>query len=231
MENHNLCEAVRDIPPGAARRCWTLRADNHGHHHGRVRLSECPLYLELQWRPTAEDTVQRVGVFRLDLTGLLRGGFIRPDPADSHGPDARLRIVRADDGNFYVQTNERGPRLLLARGASAVPASATAPPTPSAGEPPVTRIYVEYADGSSDDMRLLQRGRCPLFDLQRKRPDTEMRSLGAHTAGAIAAILFRTAVTTERTEYPIHDPKLIAVLRQWFEQTPSQKERDGSQSG
>ena len=49
MENHGLCEVVQDIPPGVARRRWTLRADNHGHHHNRVRLSECPLYLELRW--------------------------------------------------------------------------------------------------------------------------------------------------------------------------------------
>lgn len=114
MANHNLCEVVQDIPPGAARRRWTLRADNHGHYHGIVRRSECPLYLELDWRPTAVDSVRGVGVFRLNLTGLLRDRYIRPEPADSHGPNVRLRIIRADDGSFYVQTNEHGPRLLLA---------------------------------------------------------------------------------------------------------------------
>jgi hypothetical protein len=95
-------------------------------------------------------------------------------------------------------------------------------------EPPVTRIQLEYADGSSDDIRLLSRGVCPLFRLSRQRPDTKMRDLGAHTAGAIAAILFRTAVNTERTEYPFNDPKLIAVLRQWFEEKPIEKGQDGS---
>ncbi len=116
MENHHLSEVVQDIPPGVARRRWTLRTDNHGHHHGIVRLSECPLYLELHWRPTVVDSVRRVGVFRLDLTSLLRDGYIRPEPADSHGPDVRLRIIQADDGSFYVQTNRNGPRLLLANG-------------------------------------------------------------------------------------------------------------------
>jgi hypothetical protein len=96
-------------------------------------------------------------------------------------------------------------------------------------EPPVTRIYVEYADGSSDDIRLLQRGACPLFGLRRKRPDTEISDLGAHTAGAVAAILFRTAVTTERTEYPFDDPKLVAVLRQWFDEKPKQKGQERNQ--
>src|SRR6266436_6729575 len=101
MENHNLCKVVQDIPPNAAKRRWTLRADNHGHHNSIVQLSESPLYLHLHWRPTAVDSVRRVGVFRLDLTGLLRDGYIRPEPADSHGPDVRLRIIRADDGSFY----------------------------------------------------------------------------------------------------------------------------------
>jgi hypothetical protein len=115
MENHNLCEVVQDIPPGAAKCCWTLRADNHGHHHSRIRLSKSPLYLELHWRPTADDSAQRVGVFRLDLTGLLRDGYIRPEQKDSYGSNVRLRVFRADDGSFYVQTNQHGPRLLLCK--------------------------------------------------------------------------------------------------------------------
>src|SRR5437773_744195 len=102
-----------NISPGAMMRRWTLRADNHGHHHGIVRLSECPLYLELQWRPTAVDSVRPVGVFRLDLPDLLRQRYVRSEPVGSHGPAVRLRIVLADDGSFYVQTNKHGPRLLL----------------------------------------------------------------------------------------------------------------------
>ena len=114
MQNHNLCEAVQVVPPSAAHRHWTLRTDNHGHHHGRVSVSECPLYLELDWRRSADDSVRRVGVFRLDLTDLLRDGYIRPEQKDSQSSDVRLRIFRADDGSFYVQTNQHGPRLLLA---------------------------------------------------------------------------------------------------------------------
>jgi len=85
-------------------------------------------------------------------------------------------------------------------------------------QPPVTHIHLDYADGSSDKITLLQLGDCPLFRLERKRPDSEMRNLGAYTAGAIAGLLFRTAATTERTEKPFDDPRLIAVLRQWFDQ-------------
>jgi hypothetical protein len=120
------------------------------------------------------------------------------------------------------------PPVAYVHRASAPLTNAGAPCKAPTSEPPVTRIHIEYADGSSDDITLLQRGECPLFDLRRKRPETEMRSLGAHSAGAIAAILFRTAATTERTEYPFHDPKLLAVLRQWFEQPP-QSGQEGSQ--
>lgn len=114
MEQHNLCEFVEDFPRGVKCRRWVLRAEYQGgHHHAKVHLSECPLYLELHWHLAADDQVRRVGVFRLDLTGLLRGGYVRRDPKESRDPNVRLRIVRDDDGNFYVQTNQLGPRFLL----------------------------------------------------------------------------------------------------------------------
>jgi hypothetical protein len=56
-----------------------------------------------------------------------------------------------------------------------------------------------------------------------------MCNLGAYSAGAIAGLLFRTAVTTERTEKPFDDPKLKAVLRQWFDQPPKKSSQEGSQ--
>jgi|SRR5579862_6459047 len=101
-------------PPGSHVRKWILRHDNDGHHHGIVRLSESPLYLFLSWRETAAHSPRRVGAFRLNLPELVLGGYVRTEPADSSGPSIRLRIVRADDGRFYVQTNDGGPRVLLA---------------------------------------------------------------------------------------------------------------------
>ena len=113
-KGRDLCVAVDAAPCGARIRRWTLRDDNSSHHHGLVRLSESPLYVDLSWRRTATDPPQRVGIFRLNLPDLLRGGYIRLDPSDSLGTDARLRIVRADHGKFYVQANQHGPRILLA---------------------------------------------------------------------------------------------------------------------
>ena len=109
-------ETVQKIPLGAACRRWTLRADNNGHHHGVVQLSESPLYLELRWRRTAFDPVLPVGVFRLELPALLRDGFIRPETTRSPQSDARLRVVREADGRFFVQVNKDGPKMLLTSG-------------------------------------------------------------------------------------------------------------------
>jgi hypothetical protein len=117
MEAQNFFEAVRDIPPDAASRHWTLhtyyRCAGGSHWHSKVSLSETPLYLELRCRLNRFGSVHRVGIFRLDLNALLRDDYIRPESKGSH-ENVRLRIFRTDDGSFYVQTNQRGPRLLLA---------------------------------------------------------------------------------------------------------------------
>jgi hypothetical protein len=112
MKKHTLCERVTDIPCGVTARRWSLLADEDAEHDGKVRLSESPLYLELHWRLPADGSEQEVGTFWFDLDGLLRDGYIRYDPKDSHGPDVRVRFVR-DDGRFYLQTNRKGPRFLL----------------------------------------------------------------------------------------------------------------------
>jgi hypothetical protein len=111
MSNLNACMEIQALPPGVPVRRWTLRNDNNSHHHGSVRLSESPLYLDLSWRPTAADRPQPVGTFRLDLVALHGAGCIR-----SESPGClRLRIVRTEDGCFYVQAKRDGPRELLVR--------------------------------------------------------------------------------------------------------------------
>ena len=117
-ENHKLCQVVQRIPPDAAKRHWKLRADYRcaggSHWHGKVSLSESPLYLELDWHSTANEPTENVGIFRLDLIELLRCRHIRLESEDSHCSDVRLRVFRADDGNFYVQINQDEPPLFFA---------------------------------------------------------------------------------------------------------------------
>lgn len=123
-----LVETAEGVPPGAKVRTWTLREDNNAHFHGVVRFSESPLYLELSWRPSAMGQVTRVGLFKLNLHGLLEGRYVRHNPVGSNGPELRLRIVRAADGLFYIQARRDSPRIELApvrNGASTVGSSRT----------------------------------------------------------------------------------------------------------
>lgn len=68
----------------------------------------------------------------------------------------------------------------------------------STSEPQVAQIRIEYEDGRFDDIKLVPNPGLPLYGLDRVQPSKPERSLGAHSAGAIAALLFR--ITTHRTE-------------------------------
>ena len=83
--------------------------------------------------------------------------------------------------------------------------------------PSVSHINVEYIDGSSDTISLIQDGDFPLFSLTRKRANDESVSLGAHTSGAIAALLFITAISNSYHEYSVQDPKILLLHRYWTE--------------
>lgn len=113
MQNLNLCQRVETIPDGAKTRRWVLNDATNSNYHSVVHLGESPLYLHFSWRHSSQDSIQFVGIFRLDLPGLLQHGYVRTEPKDSYGPEIRLRIVRARDGDFYIQVNQDGPRLLL----------------------------------------------------------------------------------------------------------------------
>jgi len=81
----------------------------------------------------------------------------------------------------------------------------------------VARIQIEYTDGSSDAMNLIQEGDLPLFSLDRKKAGKESISLGAHTGGAIAALLYITLATNQRTDYSVTDKRVLALARSWNE--------------
>ena len=83
----------------------------------------------------------------------------------------------------------------------------------STSKPQVAQIRIEYEDGSFDEIKLVPNPGLPLYGLDRTQPGKPSRSLGAHSAGAIAALLFRTALTTRRIEYSFRDPKIAALLR------------------
>ncbi len=109
----HLCEMIAHAPDGASIRKWTLREDNNSHHHGVVSITESPLFLELSIRATSKSEPNLVGLFKLDLRGLLKNGYIRYEPACAEGPEVRLRVKKAFNGVIYIQVNDDSPRLML----------------------------------------------------------------------------------------------------------------------
>ena len=79
----------------------------------------------------------------------------------------------------------------------------------------ISRIRIDYSDGSYDSIKLIQEGDFPLYSLDRNKARMESVSLGAHTAGAIAALMFMTAISYQQTEYIAHDPKVGALITAW----------------
>lgn len=113
MHDSTLCQKVQQAPAGAKTRRWVLNDATNSNYHSVVNVNESPLFLHLSWRHSAKDPIQFVGIFRLDLPGLLQNGYVRPEPKDSYGPEIRLRIVRHRDGDFYIQVNQEGSKLLI----------------------------------------------------------------------------------------------------------------------
>lgn len=108
-----LCPAVNAAPAGARVRRWTLNESDGAEYKTVVDVSESPLYLKLSWRSDAAGPKTHVGVFRLDLPGLLRSGYIRHEPVGANGSRLRVRIIREADGRFYLQMRAGEPRAAL----------------------------------------------------------------------------------------------------------------------
>jgi len=78
----------------------------------------------------------------------------------------------------------------------------------------ITRIHIEYADGSVDEIEALpeHNTNIPLYGWRRTRPASEGRP-GAYSTPAIAAFLFQTALARQLTEYDLTDPRTRALIR------------------
>jgi hypothetical protein len=117
MANNNtqsdeLVRRVESAPAGAKPRRLTLRDDNAQHYHRQMRLIESPVYVELAWRAHAKSQVHSLGLFRLDLRGLLSAGYIRAERLNSEDA-VRVRFYRASNGMIYLQTKQGSPALAV----------------------------------------------------------------------------------------------------------------------
>lgn len=84
--------------------------------------------------------------------------------------------------------------------------------------PAVSCIRIDYEDGSNDIIKLTQDGELMLYNLDRKNSVDEKINSGFYTNGAIAATLFLTAISNHQIEYKSHDPKVIKLLKSWFDE-------------
>ena len=107
-----LAIEVTHVPQGAKSRRWTLNAVERNDHHGKIRLNEFPLYLKLTCRNAIHSAPEDIGIFKLDLKGLLENKFMRYEPKGSTGDDVRLRIV-IESGAFSVQINGKSGKYPL----------------------------------------------------------------------------------------------------------------------
>ncbi|GEM_PF-774906 len=110
----DLCIAVSSNPAGSRLHEWTYNdADPKSCCQHPVPLSESPFYLRLLWRTSGEAQVYPVGIFKINLRGLLEAGYVNYDPVkDSTSPNIRLRIVHSE-ARFFIQSDKKGPRLLM----------------------------------------------------------------------------------------------------------------------
>ena len=95
---------VRILPSSeVTKHKWTGNDKSQRNRHQVVHLSERKYRMRLLWKTGSGAKPELVGVFELDLAGLLKANFVREDPP--YGEDAiRLRFVHdPDDDGIYIQ--------------------------------------------------------------------------------------------------------------------------------
>jgi hypothetical protein len=115
MNNTQSDELVRRVeaaPVGVKPRKFTLRDDNAQHYHCQMRIIESPVYVQLAWRANAKSQVHSLGVFCLDLRGLLSAGYIRPERSNWED-EVRVRFYRASNGMINLQVKQGSPALSV----------------------------------------------------------------------------------------------------------------------
>jgi len=80
----------------------------------------------------------------------------------------------------------------------------------------VSRIFIEYKDGSYDTIEPIQEDPTLfLYGLERNNASGDRIIDGAHTNAAIAALLFVTAINAKHIDYNLSDPQIFKLLKYW----------------
>ncbi len=89
------------------RRNWTGSDQNARCRHGRVRLSEDPLYLSLYWKIAPSAGPCFIGNFEINLRKLLINDYLR----DEGDGVVRLKFYRGHDDVIYVKQRLEFPGI------------------------------------------------------------------------------------------------------------------------
>ncbi len=79
----------------------------------------------------------------------------------------------------------------------------------------ISRIRIDYSDGSYDSITPLEADNMILFGLERNTTADKTGSNGAYTNAAIAAFLFYTAISNQNIDYKGNEPEVIKLLMYW----------------
>lgn len=82
---------------------------NKQHHHGHVPETNVPLSLTLNWRADGKGEGRLVGKYEIDITGLLKAGYVR---REKNG--IRLRFQRTGE-QMEIAVARTRPALVIGR--------------------------------------------------------------------------------------------------------------------
>ena len=111
-QSDELVRRVEAAPAGVKLRRFTLRDDNAQHYHRKMGIIESHVYVQLAWRANAKSQIHSLGVFLLDLRGLLSAGYIRPERPNWED-EVRVRFYHASNGMIYLQVKQGSPALAV----------------------------------------------------------------------------------------------------------------------
>ena len=112
----SMSHLVRRVPNEEAsdiQRNWTGNDESARNQQEVIPLIESPLRLRLSWRKSSMESAYLIGIFDLDLQGLLRAGYIRLEPMSEKV--VRLRFYHGLDNVIYIQVNMKEPALPIGR--------------------------------------------------------------------------------------------------------------------
>ena len=88
---------------------WTGNDINNNSHHGAINTNKSQRDIRLHWRKSPSSQKWMIGCYRLNLKGLIDGGYVRRIDNDH----VLLRFFHTDDGVISIHPGQNGPKLAI----------------------------------------------------------------------------------------------------------------------